>query len=205
LTVFFSTSQNHVAQICIAIGKSLTMPEFPVHPYSPAGLFSRLGALVSDALVVFGLLSLSTLFLFVPVLSSLNKKAMMPSEVGWLWSAIYFAVMIAIWFGFHGYFWTRTGQTIGMRAWRIRVVTEQEASINWPQALYRWLGAALPWLPCIIVLMLAEHFGSLPCRYFGEALAALGVAAWLIMYFDPQRRTWHDQISKTHVIKLPKL
>lgn len=181
------------------------MSEFQVtHASPPAGLFSRLGALVSDALVVFGLLSLSTLFLFVPILGWLNKKAMTPSEVGWLWSLVYFAVMGTVWFGFHGYFWTRSGQTIGMRAWRIRVVNERGGSITCTQALYRWLGAATPWVPCIVLLMTAERLGSLPLKYLGQALSLVGVAAWLMMYFDTGRRTWHDRISRTYVIKLPK-
>jgi Predicted membrane protein/domain len=171
----------------------------------PAGLFSRLGALVSDSFVVFGLLALSTLFLFVPVLSMLGKKAMTPSEVGWAWSLLYFAVMLSVWFGFYGYFWTRSGQTIGMRAWRIRVESQQAGSVKWSQALKRWLSAAVPWLPCFLLLILAEREHSKLLERAGQGLSLLGFAAWLVMYADPAKRTWHDRTSNTRVIKLPKL
>jgi uncharacterized RDD family membrane protein YckC len=182
------------------------MPELKVaSALPPAGLFSRLGALISDCLVVFGLLALTTLFVFVPVLSALGKKAMMPSEVGWLWSIIYFAVMAAVWFGFFGYFWIRSGQTIGMRAWRIRLLSNRNNSITWAQAFGRWVCALAPWLPGLILQMLAEQLGSSSLKYLGQASLVLGLVAWISMYFDPQRRLWHDRMSDTRVIKLPKL
>lgn len=182
------------------------MSEFQSHDaLPPAGLLSRLGAIVSDSLVVFGLLALSTLFLFVPVLNMLGKKAMTPSEVGWLWSVIYFATMLSVWFGFFGYFWTRSGQTIGMRAWRVRVEADHARPITWRQALIRWIAAGLPWLPCLVFMTIAERLDLSALKYVGQGLSLLGVVAWLGMYLDPLRRTWHDQFSKTRVIKLPKL
>jgi uncharacterized RDD family membrane protein YckC len=182
------------------------MSELETHQaLPPAGLISRWGAIISDSLVVFGLLALSTLFLFVPVLSALGKKAMTPSEVGWMWSITYFAVMMSVWFGFYGYFWTRSGQTIGMRAWRVRVESDQGTLITWSQALKRWLLSIAPWLPCLLLMMAAEQVGSIALKYVGQAASLLGVVAWLIMYADPKRLTWHDQLSTSRVIKLPKL
>jgi uncharacterized RDD family membrane protein YckC len=182
------------------------MPELEIAQASPpAGLISRWGAIISDSLVVFGLLALSTLFLFVPLLNTLGKKAMTPSEVGWTWSIAYFVVMLSVWFGFYGYFWTRSGQTIGMRAWRVRVETEQGDLITWSQALKRWLLSITPWLPCLLLLMMAEQMGSIALKYVGQVASLLGVAAWLVMYAGPKRLTWHDQLSRSHVKKLPKL
>jgi uncharacterized RDD family membrane protein YckC len=174
------------------------------HASPPAGLFVRLGALISDSLVVFGLLALSTLFLFVPLLSKLNKKAMMPSEVGWTWSLIYFSVMLGVCFAFYGYFWTRTGQTIGMRAWRIRAEAQQADVMTWFQAMQRWLTAIGAWIPCLLFTMFAEQRHSRQLGWLGEVLALVGAASWLTMYGDLQRRTWHDRFSKTRVVKLPK-
>jgi uncharacterized RDD family membrane protein YckC len=190
----------------LPIQNLLNMPDVEVaQALPPAGLISRLGAIISDSLVVFGLLALSTLFLFVPVLHMLDKKAMTPSEVGWIWAIIYFAVMVSVWFGFYGYFWTRSGQTIGMRAWRVRVETEHGTLVTWSQALKRWLLSIAPWLPCLLLLIVAEQVGSTTLKYIGQAASLLGVGAWLIMYAGAKRRTWHDQISATRVIKLPKL
>lgn len=173
--------------------------------WQPAGLLRRVGAIVSDSLVVFGLLALSTLFLFVPLLSLLGRKAMLPSEVGWVWSGIYFGTMLGVWFGFFGYFWTRSGQTVGMRAWRIRVENDHSRLMTWPMALKRWVAAGLPWLPCLAFMAAAQELNSAILKYAGEGLLLLGVTAWLVMYVDPLRRTWHDRFSGTRVIRLPKL
>lgn len=170
---------------------------------TPAGLLRRLGAIVSDSLVVLGLLLLASL-LFVPLLQFLDAKAMAPSEVGWLWSGIYWTCMLVIGGGFFGFFWTRRGQTIGMQAWRIRLEDERGALLTWPHALRRLGLATLPWLPCLIVLGLAEQQQSEMLKYLGQGLSLLGVLGFLLMFVDPQKRTWHDRFSKSRIVILPK-
>ena len=39
--------------------------------------------------------------------------------------------------------WTRGGQTIGMRAWRLRVVGADGLPVAWPRALLRFVIAAV--------------------------------------------------------------
>jgi len=80
-----------------------------------------------------------------------------------------------------GYFvtsWTRGGQTIGMRAWRLRAVGDDGCSITPLRALLRF-GVAL------------------------ISLAAAGIGfAWAL--HDSRQRTWHDLAARTVVIRLPK-
>lgn len=71
--------------------------------------------------------------------------------------------------------WTRGGQTIGMRAWRLRVTRADGTRVTWPRALLRF-GVAL------------------------VSLAALGLGFWWAL-FDAQKRTWHDKAAGTIVIK----
>ena len=170
----------------------------------PAGLLRRLGAIVSDSLVVFALLALSTLIVFVPILNLLGKKVLAPAEVGWLFYCLYLLTMLSVWFGFYGYFWTRSGQTIGMRAWRIRVESEAGRLLTWTEALKRWIAAWLPWLPSIVLLMSAERAGSGLLKIVGQGLGLLGVGGLLWMYCNAQRAAWHDHISRSRVILLPK-
>lgn len=170
----------------------------------PAGLLRRLGAVISDSLVVVGMMLLGTL-LFVPVLSHLDAKAMTPSEVGWLWSVIYWFWLLSIWMVFFGYFWSRSGQTVGMRAWRLRVENNAGELLTWRQSLIRLWAAVVPWLPCLVTLAVAERLQSNALKYVGEGLSAIGVAALLWMYFDPAKGTWHDRITNSRIILLPKL
>jgi uncharacterized RDD family membrane protein YckC len=83
-------------------------------------------------------------------------------------------VMIAFFVGF----WRRGGQTAGMRAWRLRVVNESGGPITLREAVARFFFAMLSW-------------------------ACLGLGYWWVL-IDPDRRAWHDRLSKTHLILLPK-
>ena len=71
--------------------------------------------------------------------------------------------------------WTRGGQTIGMRAWRLRVTRADGACVTWPRALLRF-GVAV------------------------VSLAALGFGFWWAL-FDPRKRSWHDLAAGTRVEK----
>jgi uncharacterized RDD family membrane protein YckC len=79
-------------------------------------------------------------------------------------------------FAFFAYFWVWRGQTIGMLAWHLRVESDDGAPLRLGQALLRFVGALL-------------SFGTLGIGY-------------LWMYIDPDRRTWPDMLSRTHVVHL---
>ena len=173
--------------------------------YQPAGLLRRLGAILSDALVIFGLLVLTTLIVFVPVLYKLGKNAMVPAEVGWLWSGLYFLTLLSVCFGFFGYFWRRSGQTIGMRAWRIKVETCDGRLLTWGISLRRWVLALSPWLISMAVFNMAEEMHSTLLKVAGVGGILLGVAGVLVMYTNPERLTWYDRLSSSRLILLPEL
>jgi uncharacterized RDD family membrane protein YckC len=72
------------------------------------------------------------------------------------------------------------GQTLGMKAWRVRIVADSECDpqpVSWPSTLIRFVVAMLSWAP------------------FG-----LG---FLWSLFHPQRASWHDLASRTRLILLP--
>ena len=79
---------------------------------------------------------------------------------------------------FYGWFWTHGGQTLGMRAWRVRVVNAQGESIGWEQALKRYFSALFSWL-------------------------ALGLGfAWIL--FDRENCSWHDRLSGSYLVVTEK-
>jgi uncharacterized RDD family membrane protein YckC len=91
---------------------------------------------------------------------------------------IHQATMLALIVGFYGLFWTRGGQTLGMASWHLKVQREDGGKLTWKDALLRLAAALLSWLP-----------------------AGLGFV-WIA--FDREGRAWHDRLSHTRVVALPK-
>ncbi len=91
---------------------------------------------------------------------------------------IYRLVLVALVVGFFGVSWTRSGQTLGMATWRLRVEREDGRSLTWGDTLRRLGWALVSLLP-----------------------AGLGFA-WVLV--DPERRAWHDRLSRTRVVVTPK-
>lgn len=84
------------------------------------------------------------------------------------------AAMLTSAYLFFGWFWTHSGQTIGMQAWKIKVQNANGARVSWQQVSLRYVSAPL-------------------------ALAAAGLGYWW-MLFDPQRRCWPDMASGSVVV-----
>ena len=75
-------------------------------------------------------------------------------------------------------FWCKSGQTLGMQAWRVKLVSESGRSLSIGQSVLRF-GAAI------------------------ISAAPLGMGYWW-MLLHPLGRSWHDMLSKTHLQLVPK-
>ena len=132
-------------------------------------LWRRLAAAAYDGLVV-----LALMFLGTALIMPLSRGAITPDHP--LAELLYQAYLLAIGFLFFAGFWTRGGQTLGMLAWRVKLVRSDAGHrVTWKQALVRYLAAILSWV-------------------------ALGLGFWWSS-FDPERKTWHDRVSGTELIK----
>ncbi len=89
---------------------------------------------------------------------------------------LYRALLLGLVVAYYGFSWTRSGQTLGMLAWRIRVVRSDGGGLlRWRDVLLRLAASMLSWLP-----------------------AGLG---YFWMLFDRDHLTWHDRLSRTRVVK----
>jgi len=134
----------------------------------PSGLLRRLAAGAYDALLVVAMW-------VIPTLLVMAFRGGEPIPPGNAW---YQLLLLATTAAFFTWFWTHGGQTLGMRAWRLRV--EQAA------------GAPLT--------------NRIAVTRFGVAIlsvAALGLGLWWIL-LDEQKRAWHDRATGTRVVVLPK-
>ena len=97
-------------------------------------------------------------------------------------------------------FWTRTGQTLAMRTWRIQIVTHSGRPLTKVRATARYLLSWLWFLPALAII------DGLAVRGSGPAVAALcaGVLVYAgLSILHPSRQYWHDVICGTRLINSP--
>jgi uncharacterized RDD family membrane protein YckC len=131
-----------------------------------APLLRRLAALAYDALLLFALL-----FVFTLLVLLLRGGREIGAGTPWFEGAL-----VAVALTFCAAFWTRGGQTLGMRAWRIRVVATDGGPVSWRSAVVRFFAGWLAALPA-------------------------GLGYWWAL-LDAERRCWHDLLSHTRVIRV---
>ena len=105
-----------------------------------AGLFRRLAALVYDALIVIAILFLASAIAMLVVVLIMGSAAITEQNV-LVENPIYFAWLIFCWFYYYSWCWQRGGQTLGMKAWRLKLVSNDGDKISYKNALLRFLSA----------------------------------------------------------------
>lgn len=99
-------------------------------------------------------------------------------------------------------FWIRSGQTLAMKTWHLRVVDAAGQPLGVVRAVARYLLSWLWFLPALLsVRLIGLHSGG---AIVGSLVA--GVLAYLMMArLHPQRQFLHDALSGTRVItQLPQ-
>lgn len=164
---------------------------------APASLFRRMAALFYDLLLIAALLLVLT-FALLPLTGG---EAILTSTYG-LIGRLYHALQLLLAFGYFGFCWTRGGQTLGMKAWRIRIETVDGRPPNWGDAIVRFMiGATLLFLAVIGMWQLQTPGWSL-----GDLVALLLLLpapvnlAWVL--FDRDGRSLQDRAEQLRVLRL---
>ncbi len=137
-----------------------------------AGFGRRFAALIYD-----GFLLAALLMTYTGAILIFTRRAVLPETYG-AWAYLYRAGLIGVIAAYYVLNWIRSGQTLGMRAWRLRAVSDAGSPLNTTAALLRFLCGFLAWPP-----------------------AALGVL-WL--YLDPDHLAIHDRLSRTRVVRMER-
>lgn len=139
-------------------------------------ILRRLAAMVYDTLLVLPLI-MASVALFLGGRTLLMGS---PGEGEVVQLNAYLVRLVALLtvFGFFCWFWIKNGQTLGMQAWRIKLVDFAGNKPGAWQSLVRCLGALL----------------SATCLGLGYL--------WCLV--DKHGRYWHDYISRTELVLVPK-
>jgi uncharacterized RDD family membrane protein YckC len=133
----------------------------------PAGLLVRLLAMFYDSLLLISALLIATALALMVTKGTLSYH-----------NPFFRTFLFLICFSFYAWFWLHGGQTLGMRAWRLRLQRFDGRAITVWQALLRFL-VAIP------------------------SLAAGGLGL-LWMLVDKDRLAVHDRISESMIVRLPR-
>lgn len=112
------------------------------------------------------LLLIALLFLATAILLPFNGGKAFTNQ-----PIFYPLYLLTVSFCFYGWFWTHGGQTLGLRAWKIKVLTDNYEVITWRQAFVRFIVSLFSW-------------------------GFLGLG-FLWIFVDKKQRSWHDMASKT--------
>lgn len=133
-----------------------------------ASLRRRLGAILYDFLLLFALLMLAT----IPFVAMRSGEFVEP------YTPAHQLTLLLVAYVFFVGFWTRSGSTLGMLAWGLRIEKNGRQTPDIGSATIRFFAALLSWLP-------------------------LGLG-FLWQLWDRDQLTWHDKLSGTRLRYYPK-
>lgn len=133
----------------------------------PAPFLVRIAAMIYESLLV-------TAVVFVAALPFLYLVG--NAEAGWR-HHVFQLYLVGILFAYFSMFWLRSGQTLAMKTWRIRLVNADGGTLTFKQAVLRFFLALL-------------------------GLLLAGAGFWWAL-FDRDRQFLHDRIVGTRLIRVP--
>ncbi|MCG6885615.1 MAG: RDD family protein [Proteobacteria bacterium] len=161
----------------------------------PAPLHKRLLALVYDSLLL-----IAVLFLAMAVLLIITGGQRF--EAGSPWLSLY---LLGVSYAFFGWFWTHGGQTLGMQAWRLKLVQGNDQPVTWWHAGARVLTAIPAWLVVIVGsalsanIALQSHAWLQQLQQLPRGIVLLLGCIWLV--FDHWPGGWREKLTGTRVVQ----
>lgn len=136
---------------------------------TPVTLLRRLMAIFYDLFLLTAILFLAT-----ALVNAINQGKAIDQDSRYI--LLFDLYLMSIIFFYFGWFWTHGGQTLGMKTWKIKLISNDSQNINWKQVLIREATAVTSWL-------------CLGLGFF-----------WSV--FDKKKRCWHDMTSHTTLVDL---
>lgn len=142
--------------------------------YPTAGLLRRIAALAYDTLVLIGF----CFMVYAVIVSAVAVLMGTFPEMPVLGLATVLSIFYSTIFLYYMHSWRRGGQTIGMKAWGLYLITEDDKPVRLSHCILRSAGG-----------------------FFSLVIFGLG---YFWMLIDKKQRTWHDIASLTRVVHKPK-
>ncbi len=156
-------------------------------PATPPSIQRRLLCLLYEGVLLFGVVMLAGLLYGLVT----QQKHALVGSTGL--KVFLFAVLGAYFI----YFWSRSGQTLAMLTWRIKLLGPDDALVSVGRALVRYVLCWLWFLPALALAYFSGLKGGGPTI----AVVSAGVLAYAALArLRPDRQFWHDVICQTRLI-----
>lgn len=172
-------------------GPAAAAPALQPHLQPTPGIWRRLAAFLYEGVLLFGVVTIAGLAYSVLT----DQRHALQGSIGM--QAVLF-VVLALYFG---WFWTRSGQTLAMQTWHIRVVTADGRPLSRLRALCRYLLSWLWFLPALSLLAIIGVTGAWP--FIGTLCAGVLLYA-LLARLHPDRQFLHDRLCGTRLVSVPR-
>lgn len=161
-----------------------------MNTYPTPSLRRRLICMMYESFLLFGVIFISAL-LFDVLTSSKHALTLRHARMAW----IFFAIGVYFY-----YFWTKGGQTLAMKTWRLQLTKKDGSPIDRKTAVIRYFGAWMWFMPALALN------AALSLKKWPSIIAILlGFCAWaLLVYLDADRQFAHDRMAGTRLNELPK-
>ena len=174
------------------------MNRFQIQSTTSAPISKRLLAMLYDSFLL-------TAVLFLAMALLLLITGGYRFQAGNSLTTIYLLLVSYIFFG---WFWTHGGQTLGMRAWNLRIQQPGGEAVTWRQVAVRFITALPAWIVLIIGIALTADIPLHTYPWLDQLsrlpkglILILGIV-WLVI--DQWPDGWRDKLSGTRIIKFNK-
>lgn len=131
--------------------------------------YCRLSLLRHLAIILYDIVLLLSIWLFAGAIAVILNGG----EAIGQGNPFFLLYLLAVSFLFYGWFWTHGGQTLGMRSWKVYLLSDNGSEITWYQAFVRFFTAFISWLPA-------------------------GLGFWW-QYLSKDKQSWTDTLSATRL------
>ncbi|HTH44169.1 MAG TPA: RDD family protein [Oxalicibacterium sp.] len=150
----------------------------------------RLTVMLYEGVLLFGVLAIAGL-LFAILFQQRHALYLRHALQYWLF------LVLGVYFV---WFWIRSGQTLPMKTWRIRLVTRQGRALTVKRATARYFLAWLWFVPGLLIAWALDAHG-----WTAVCIGAANVIAWaLTARIHPSRQFLHDRIAGTQLISVAR-
>ncbi|RCS59340.1 RDD family protein [Parvibium lacunae] len=155
----------------------------------PVTVIRRLKCMVYEGLLLFGLY-FAAAFLFLAIT---NDRDIAHSH-----RQPFFSLYIFLVFGvYFVYCWTRSGQTLAMKTWQLKLCNQRGGMLSLKHAVLRYVFSYAWFLPsCLIGLVLGREAAVSILISVVPSIILWSLTAKL----DPARQFLHDRLARTQVI-----